>query len=122
MGLDDARYSNPEKRKSYQREYKRKYMRDYRMKNPLSKEKSKQISNRRSIKRRQLFEEMKMSCGGKCSMCGYNKCIDALDFHHINPLNKKKLSKHPTYEKLKEEVKKCVLLCSNCHREVHAPL
>jgi len=61
--------------------------------------------------------------GGKCKLCGYNKCNDALEFHHINPKEKEfmlsKVWNSKTWEKLLPEIKKCVLLCANCHREVH---
>jgi predicted transcriptional regulator len=59
--------------------------------------------------------------GGKCERCGYNKCIDALEFHHIDP-NKKDFSvsgKSWSLEKLEKEVEKCILVCSNCHKEIH---
>jgi hypothetical protein len=59
--------------------------------------------------------------GGKCSMCGYNKCIDALDFHHIDP-NMKDFTisgKSFSIDRLKKETDKCILVCSNCHREIH---
>lgn len=60
--------------------------------------------------------------GGKCQNCGYDKCEEALDFHHLKPKEKSfnispKL--HFSLEKLKEETDKCVLLCVNCHQEVH---
>ncbi len=62
--------------------------------------------------------------GGKCVVCGYSRCIKALEFHHIDDkeeksfglTNKGMLTK---WDKLLEEIKKCVLVCSNCHREVH---
>lgn len=60
--------------------------------------------------------------GGKCSLCGYNKCIKALEFHHLDP-TKKEISLSASwgnnFEKIKLELDKCVLLCANCHREVH---
>ena len=63
--------------------------------------------------------------GGKCFICGYDKFIGALEFHHINP-NTKEHSLVHTFKlsdtKIKEELDKCVLLCSNCHKEVHAGL
>ncbi len=75
---------------------------------------------RRKIKK--LLIEYK---GGRCERCGYNKdCPTAYDFHHKNPkekefgLGKSNLS----LEAQKKEVDKCVLLCSNCHREVHYEL
>jgi len=62
--------------------------------------------------------------GGKCVICGYAKCKGALDFHHINP-NEKEFGLGAArgsivnWKKLVEEVKKCALLCANCHREIH---
>lgn len=60
--------------------------------------------------------------GGKCKICGYNKCLAALEFHHRNPKEKERAisSLHKTWNKIKEELDKCDLLCSNCHREVHS--
>jgi hypothetical protein len=63
--------------------------------------------------------------GGKCAICSYSKCNDALEFHHIDP-NEKDFglggarADIKNWNKLVEEVKKCILLCSICHREVHA--
>jgi hypothetical protein len=60
--------------------------------------------------------------GGKCSKCGYSKCSAALEFHHIDPSKKLfKLSDTRTrkWENVKEELDKCELLCSNCHKEAH---
>ena len=61
--------------------------------------------------------------GGKCQCCGYKKFIGALEFHHINPSEKdfgisaKGFTR--SWEKTKEELDKCVLVCANCHREIH---
>lgn len=62
--------------------------------------------------------------GGKCSFCGYDKCSEALDFHHIDP-EKKDFSLSDRnlifdWTVIKEELSKCILVCSNCHREIHA--
>ena len=59
----------------------------------------------------------------KCEICGYNKCFEALDFHHKNEQEKEfgiaqSLNKCGK-EKILEEIKKCQVLCANCHREVH---
>jgi len=57
-------------------------------------------------------------------ICGYDRCSGALDFHHIDPKEKefglsvKRLTR--SWEKMKKELDKCVLICANCHREVHA--
>lgn len=64
--------------------------------------------------------------GGKCSVCGYNKCLGALEFHHLDPSKKDFIVskyKHHTSKKainkMLKEIDKCILLCSNCHREIH---
>jgi len=60
--------------------------------------------------------------GGKCCLCGYNKCNSSLTFHHTNPENKKhkiSTSGSLSWKEVKRELEKCVLICSNCHGEVH---
>lgn len=60
--------------------------------------------------------------GGKCEICGYNKCIDALEFHHINPEEKEfgiSDGNIKSIERLKCEADKCMLVCANCHKELH---
>lgn len=63
--------------------------------------------------------------GNKCCLCGYNKCIDALEFHHENPNEKEfKLGSGNTmsWKDYKKEALKCILVCSNCHKEIHSEL
>jgi 5-methylcytosine-specific restriction endonuclease McrA len=63
--------------------------------------------------------------GSKCQVCGYSKYTGALEFHHLDPKEKDfaiSSSKVGKWDKIKAELDKCVLLCSNCHREVHANL
>lgn len=61
--------------------------------------------------------------GGKCQKCGYNKCIGALQFHHIDPTKKSKeyynMKLRTFNDKFKKELNKCILLCANCHLEEH---
>ncbi len=62
--------------------------------------------------------------GGACCICGYNKCITALEFHHIYAKEAKGFGfvvngMLASWKKLIEELKKCILVCSNCHREIH---
>lgn len=61
---------------------------------------------------------------GKCKLCGYNRCLDALDFHHIDENNKidnvSTLLHTTSFEVALNEAKKCILICSNCHRELHS--
>lgn len=78
------------------------------------------VYNKRNHKR--VKEKCVAYKGGCCQHCGYNKCMAALDFHHLDPSQKdfsfsKKKAK---WETLKPELDKCMLLCANCHREVHA--
>lgn len=62
--------------------------------------------------------------GGKCQVCGYDKCVDALDFHHRDPNKKDFGIGHNGYTrsfaKIKAELDKCDMLCANCHRELHS--
>ena len=62
--------------------------------------------------------------GGKCERCGWNENQAALDFHHRNPKEKEfglgASGMTFAFSKLNEEANKCHLLCSNCHRVIHA--
>ena len=62
--------------------------------------------------------------GGKCELCGYSKCFAALEFHHKDPKVKDFTigGKSWSFERLKSEVDKCILVCSNCHQEIHSNL
>lgn len=64
--------------------------------------------------------------GGKCSLCGYSRCFDALEFHHLDPLKKdfaiSQYGHSRSWERVKSELDKCVMVCANCHRELHAQL
>lgn len=64
--------------------------------------------------------------GGKCTRCGYSRCIDALEFHHLDENEKEQeasyIIRRWAWERAKLELEKCVLLCANCHREEHASL
>ncbi|MCD6257671.1 HNH endonuclease [Candidatus Aerophobetes bacterium] len=78
-------------------------------------------------KRRKKIREMAVEYkGGKCEICGYDRCIEALEFHHLDRKNKDFGISNKGYtrswKKIKEELDKCMLLCANCHREVHAGL
>ena len=81
-------------------------------------------SNYRHVKKRRsvLKEELVKYKGGKCEICGYNKCIEALEFHHLNREEKDfTISSYLRLgiDKLKKEADKCILVCANCHREIH---
>jgi hypothetical protein len=73
------------------------------------------------LKRTERQRNLKEESGGKCALCGYDKCFQALEFHHLDPKTKSfglTASRRKDIEKTHEEVKKCILLCANCHREV----
>ena len=60
--------------------------------------------------------------GGKCEICGYDKCIAALEFHHIDPSQKEfRLGDGygRTLEDFLKETDKCMLICADCHAELH---
>ena len=75
------------------------------------------------LTRGMFLAKIKEKYGGKCIRCGYDKCISALEFHHINPSEKDfgigQYGSSKSFEKMKQEVDKCILLCCNCHRELH---
>ena len=61
-------------------------------------------------------------CGDKCNICGYCRTVGALEFHHIIPSEKKYGISSGNCHSLEEdieEIKKCILVCANCHREIH---
>lgn len=80
------------------------------------------------IKRRErLKNECVKKLGGKCIVCGYDKCNAALDFHHKDSKGKTKgigtlIVKGYAEETIFLELEKCVLLCCRCHRELHGGL
>ena len=80
------------------------------------------VSNYRRRRKANLMKVL----GNKCCLCGYDLLPDALEFHHINPQDKKyAIASNGTCHDLEKdlaEVKKCILICANCHRAVHKGL
>jgi transposase len=78
------------------------------------------VAQRRRIIKRKLVEE----AGGKCLICGYDRCVQVLQFHHLDPSTKEfDLGRRGVTRSLaraRAEARKCVLLCANCHAEVEA--
>jgi predicted HNH restriction endonuclease len=73
-----------------------------------------------SARRRVLRERAVALLGGKCQICGYDRCPAAMDFHHLDPSEKDfSISESTDWDNIERELKKCVLLCATCHREVH---
>ena len=77
----------------------------------------------RVIQRRRRLEELLVTeAGGACSLCGYDRHLGALQFHYLDPRSKRlHISQNGitlSLETIRREVRKCVVLCSNCHAEV----
>ena len=77
-----------------------------------------------SRRRRVVKEALVAAAGGRCALCGYARSPVALQFHHVEPMNKAfSISERGltrALEKARAEAEKCVLLCANCHAEVEA--
>ena len=73
-------------------------------------------------KRRRKVKQMAIEYkGGKCQICGYNKYQGALEFHHINGKKEFGIGDKGytrSWESIKSELNKCILVCANCHREI----
>jgi transposase len=80
------------------------------------------VARRRRKVKRTLVDE----AGGGCVLCGYDRCLTALEFHHLDRADKRfSLSSRGVARalaKVREEARKCVLLCANCHAEVESGL
>lgn len=74
-----------------------------------------------SDKRYRIKKELVEYKGGSCELCGYNKSLRALQFHHTNPKEKDFNFGGITTvnESVKNELDKCILVCANCHSELH---
>jgi hypothetical protein len=75
-------------------------------------------------RRRKVKRTLVAEAGGKCSACGYDRCVAALQFHHVDPgeksfsLSSKGITRG--IARAREEARKCILLCANCHAELEA--
>jgi hypothetical protein len=76
-------------------------------------------------KRRRKLKAMVVEYkGGKCMLCGYARCVWAFDLHHVDEQQKsfsmsvRGLTR--SWERVRQEADKCVLVCASCHREIHA--
>lgn len=131
---------NPERRKEITKESRHKCWFKYAENNRAKSRKyrrdgkrleiEKRANNKRKIRYLKVKQDAVNYLGGKCKMCGYNKCLGSLEFHHREPNIKEysignKLASmcsnsKTTYMDVIEELDKCDLLCSNCHNELHS--
>jgi predicted nucleic acid-binding Zn ribbon protein len=90
--------------------------------------KNKDLQSYESQKRRGLARKLELvrTASGRCSICGYHKNLAALVFHHTDStakdfkLDMRSLSNRKL-EPVLEEISKCILVCANCHAELHNP-
>ena len=114
---------NPEKYLKYAERYRKKNQKEL-----LEKSKQYYQDNHKKIlengkkcreDKKQYLDKYKLSKG--CERCGYSECPEALHFHHIGDKEfciSKAIYDGTSLEKIKEEIKKCVILCANCHAEI----
>jgi hypothetical protein len=73
-------------------------------------------------RRRRVKAELVAEAGGRCMLCGYDRCVAALQFHHVDPAAKRFSLSHAgvtrSLERARHEARKCVLVCANCHAEL----
>lgn len=108
-------YKNKKDRSSYGKSHYQKY-RNYYI------EKAKEHNKKYKERNLKFVNRVKSIYG--CQICGYKKLNQALEFHHLDSIEKdssisKLCSGSYGIKKLKKELRKCVLLCCRCHREVH---
>lgn len=76
----------------------------------------------REVFNQKLYEVVGGRENLKCSICGYNRSVAGLDFHHLDPNTKDReiaVMKNYSKDALKREIDKCIILCACCHRELH---
>jgi hypothetical protein len=80
------------------------------------------------LRQRQIKGALVAEAGGRCRRCGYSRCLAALEFHHRDPREKdprlfrNKHRRAQLDDATRAELRKCDLVCSNCHRELHDEL
>jgi hypothetical protein len=79
----------------------------------------------KNLQKQEIKEKCIVYKGSKCIVCGYDRCTRALQFHHLDPeiklfaIGGNLLRK---WSDVQAELDKCVLICGNCHAELHAGL
>jgi len=96
------------------------YAKDRYKNNPKERKRIRKNSFRRHRSKKEYLIKY---LGGKCTICGFMGCPASFDFHHKNPEKKKFAVSSQcgsfTLNRLIKEAEKCILLCANCHRELH---
>lgn len=95
------------------------YNKQYRHKN---RDKVCQWNRTNHLKYLKIIDNLKLN---GCAICGYGNCSAALDFHHVKPsikvfnINHYTIQRKHSNEEIAEELSKCILVCRNCHAEIH---
>ena len=106
-------YKNHNKHLKHGREY-------YLLHKAESRQRGRKYVSNIQVERKVILSRLKIN---GCAIRGYDKCTQALDFHHVNPedkkflINMRNLARYD--DKIAKELNKCILLCANCHREIH---
>ena len=77
------------------------------------------VTRRKQKLKRMLVDE----AGGMCAVCGYDRCVINLHFHHVYPSQKSfpmTMALGKSIATFRAEASKCVLVCANCHGEIEA--
>ena len=114
------RKDNKEKKAEYDKQWRRDNLEHIRQYEKDYRERRKENDKRHSKEKQKYVNEYKLSKG--CSICGYNKCAEALEFHHNGEKGftiSRGVSSRRNLKKIKEEMGKCNILCANCHAELH---
>ena len=119
---NEWRKKNPDKVKAYRKRANKKLTENgYRRKwYAANKEKLLEYNKRRREARFDFVASYKIAKG--CSKCGYNKCARSLHFHHKDEKSmgiSSAISGWVNIDKIKAEIEKCIILCANCHGELH---
>lgn len=87
----------------------------------LKPEERTRVNESKNLRVKEARRKLKMEFGGCCSLCGYCKSLNSLHFHHPDDNKEADVSRalYNSYEQAFEEAKKCKLVCSNCHGELH---
>jgi aerobic-type carbon monoxide dehydrogenase small subunit (CoxS/CutS family) len=120
-----GKYKSGRKAETYQaycRACVREYVRSYRLAHPEYVERTIETSRNWREENFRWVERYKLERG--CERCGYNTCSRALEAHHVSDknMNLAVMTRRHSRAKIEAELKKCKILCSNCHREYHSGL
>ena len=101
--------------------YQRNWLRDKLKNDPEYKKRHSENKKARHTKNKELLTKLKES--SPCSCCGNYYPATCMDHHHLDPSVKEKqissMIKDNSWKRIEEEISKCILLCSNCHRKLH---